>query len=64
MNIDKNRYLLLAVAACASLGVVIGSGWRRRQRATAFKREHASDLKSWENEGGNVAPEPARPAQS
>ncbi len=37
MHIDKHRYLLLAIAACASIGVVIASQWHRRQRATALQ---------------------------
>ena len=59
MYIDKQRYLLLALAAGASIGVVIASQLRRRQHEVAFKRDHAHDLKTWENEGGNVAPDRA-----
>jgi hypothetical protein len=63
MRIDKSRYLLLAAAAFASVGVYIVSEWRCRRRALTFKREHATDLKTWENEGGNVAPDPAASPQ-
>ena len=64
MHIDKPRYVLVAIAACASIGMFIATQLYRRQREIALKHDHASDLKSWENEGGNVAPEPARPTPS
>jgi len=34
----------------------------RRQRRTAHPPQHAHELKSWENEGGNLAPSPATSA--
>ena len=59
MKIEKTRYLLLAVAFSAALGAAIASKLLRRQRPTAHPPEHAPELKSWENEGGNLAPVPA-----
>jgi len=56
MKIEGNRYLLLWVALSAALGAAIASKLLRRQRPTAHPREHAHELKSWENEGGNLAP--------
>jgi len=59
MKIERNWYLLLAVALSAAVGAVIASKLLRRQRLTAHLPEHAPELKSWENEGGNLAPIPA-----
>ena len=56
MKIEKTRYLLLAVALSAAVGAAIVSKLLRRQPPTAHPPEHAPELKSWENEGGNVAP--------
>ena len=58
MKIDKTWYLLLATALSAAVGAAIATNSRRR-RVTAHPPEHASELKSWENEGGNLAPIPA-----
>lgn len=58
MRIDRPWALLLAVAACASIGAAVASQWHRRQY-DARRKEHSSDLKTWENEGGNVAPDAA-----
>ena len=59
MKIERSWYLLLAVALSAAVGAAIASKLLRRQRLTAHLTEHASELKSWENEGGNLAPIPA-----
>jgi hypothetical protein len=65
MKIERNWYLLLAVAMSAAVGAAIASKLRRRrQRMTAHLPERASELKSWENEGGNLAPIPATPVQA
>lgn len=55
MSIDKRWLLLIAVAAG---GAAVALTSRHRQHRTARKLEHKSDLKSWENEGGNLAPAP------
>lgn len=58
MNIDKRWVLLLAVAASAAAGAAIASNSRRRHQRTAHALDHKTQLKSWENEGGNLAPTP------
>jgi hypothetical protein len=58
MKIDKTWYLLVAAALSAVVGAVIATNSRRR-RVTAHPPERAPELKSWENEGGNLAPVPA-----
>jgi hypothetical protein len=59
MRIDKTWALLLTIAASASIGAAIASQWRRRQREATHQKQHSSDLKAWENEGGNVVPDAA-----
>ena len=56
MNIDNRWFLLLAVAVGAAAGAAVASQTRRRFHRTARDVDHATQLKSWENEGGNVAP--------
>ena len=62
MKIERNWYLLLSVALSAALGAAIASKLLRRQRLTMHPPEPAPELKSWENEGGNLAPSPATSA--
>jgi hypothetical protein len=64
MKIEKNWYLLLAVAASAGLGAAVASTMRRRQGRDAHHHQHADDIKSWENEGGNLAPAHAASTRS
>ena len=61
MKIQRNWYLLLSIALSAAVGAAIASKLLGRQRPTAHLPEHAPELKSWENEGGNLAPSPATP---
>ena len=56
MKTEKNWYLLLAVAVSAVLGAAVASTFRRRQDRDEHRDPHADDIKSWENEGGNLAP--------
>jgi len=58
MNIDKRWFLPLAVAAIAAAGAAVAWEPRRGFRRTAHDPEHTPDLRSWENEGGNLAPVP------
>ena len=58
MNIDTRWLVLAAVAAGAAAGAAVATKARRRHHRTARDLEHATDLKSWENEGGNLAPSP------
>jgi uncharacterized membrane protein (UPF0136 family) len=62
MKRERNWHLLLAVALSAAVGAAIASRLLRRRRPMAEPPEHASELKSWENEGGNLAPIPATSA--
>ena len=58
MNIDKRWSFLLAIAARAAAGAAIASNTRRRHQRAAHNLDHKTQLKSWENEGGNLAPTP------
>ncbi len=62
MRMDRHWIALLTVAACASVGAAIATRLRSRQRLAARQQDHATDLKTWENEGGNPAPDPATSA--
>ena len=53
-KIDK-RWLFAVVLSAAAGAAVTSQVLRRRQRL-AQHRDHAEDLKAWENEGGNLAP--------
>jgi hypothetical protein len=64
MNVDSRWYLLIAFAACAVVGATVASKLRSGRHYAARRRDHAIDLKSWENEGGNLAPAPATAASS
>jgi hypothetical protein len=61
MSIDGRWILLLAVAAGAVAVTGGASRWRRRHRRTVHDLQHKTDVKAWENEGGNVMPPPAAP---
>jgi hypothetical protein len=64
MNIDK-RWFLPLVAAGAAIGAAVASASRRRHRRIArdlHDQERTAEHKSWENEGGNLAPTPVAPA--
>ena len=61
MNIDKRWLLLLAAAAGAAAATAIAWESQRRDHRTNRDLEHTADLKSWENEGGNLAPIPSAP---
>jgi hypothetical protein len=59
MNIDKRSILLLALAASTAVGAALAMRMRRRHVRAELDRQKKSCLKSWENEGGNLAPPPA-----
>jgi hypothetical protein len=63
MNIDKRFLLLLAVTASAAVGAVAASKARVRHHRTVRDRNDKTEIKSWENEGGNLAPAALSPAQ-
>jgi hypothetical protein len=54
MKIEKRWYVLLGAAMGVTVGTAAVFGWRRQRQLIARHREHAADLKCWENEGGNV----------
>ena len=58
MRIDNRWFLLLVVALCAAVGGAVAATTRRTHRRAVHDPQHASELKSWENEGGTVAPFP------
>ena len=60
MRIEKNWHLLLAVAVSAAIGAAVASTLRRRQHRDTHHDQHVDDIKSWENEGGNLAGVPAQ----
>lgn len=63
MQMNKRFLLLLAMVASAAVGALTASKSRQRHRRTSRDREQKQDLKSWENEGGNLAPAAVSPAQ-
>ena len=63
MNINKRWALLLAATAGVVGGAALAMASRRQQHQVARELEHTSELKSWEGEGGSVAPAVTAPAQ-
>jgi hypothetical protein len=63
MNIDKRWMLLLAVTASAAAGAAFASRTLRHQARATGQTQHSTNLKTWENEGGNLAPPPASALQ-
>ena len=55
MNIDKRWILLLGIAAG---GAAVALTARRRHHRSVGDQQHKTNIKSWENEGGNLAPPP------
>ena len=64
MSIDKRWFFLIAVAAGAAGGAVVALTSRRRQHRIAGHLQHKEDIKSWENEGGNLKPVPTPRAEA
>jgi hypothetical protein len=63
MKIDNRWMFLLAVTASAAAGAAIASRAFRHQARAAGESQHSTNLKTWENEGGNLAPPPASALQ-
>ena len=63
MNIDKRWMLLLAVTVSAAAGAALASRAFRHEARAAGESQHGANLKTWENEGGNLAPPPASALQ-
>jgi hypothetical protein len=59
-----DRRWLLAVAVSAAAGAAVTAQLLRRRQLVAQHRDHAEDLKAWENEGGNLAPPASTSATS
>jgi len=59
MKIDQRWTFLLALFTSAAAGAAFALRSRNRQHRAAHVAQHKLDLKSWENEGGNLAPAPA-----
>ena len=63
MNIDRRLMILLAVTISAAAGAAFASRSRSQRVLAAGESERKTDLKSWENEGGNLAPPPISSVQ-
>ena len=62
MKTEKRWFLLFVAAASAAAGATSLRSPRRRHHRGVRDLEHRHAVKSWENEGGNLAPIPATPA--
>ena len=62
MSVDK-RWILLAVTKGAAVGAAFASRSRRLHHRATHDAQHKTDLKTWENEGGNLAPTEVSPVQ-
>ena len=58
MNIDRRWIILFAVTISAALGAAFATRTRSQRVLAAGESQRKTDLKSWENEGGNLAPPP------
>jgi hypothetical protein len=56
MKENDKGWLVLAVAAGMAGGLTLEFLAQRRRQRVAAHLEHKADIKSWENEGGNVKP--------
>jgi hypothetical protein len=63
MNIDRRWILPIAVTLSAVIGAAFASRARRQQALAAAKTDIKDDLKTWENEGGNLAQLPLSTVQ-
>jgi hypothetical protein len=63
MNADKRWFPLLALTLSAAVCGAIASRVRRRRVRVAHDAQHKTNLKAWENEGGNLAPSEVSPTQ-
>jgi len=63
MNIDRRWIILFAVTISAALGAAFATRTRSQRVLAAGESQRKTDLKSWENEGGNLAPPPVSSVQ-
>jgi hypothetical protein len=57
MKADKGWVLVLAAAAAAAGGAAVAMSWRCQHAHRIAHTAHKADIKEWENEGGNCAPD-------
>ncbi|MEO8484809.1 MAG: hypothetical protein ABI585_00585 [Betaproteobacteria bacterium] len=62
MNFDSIWILALGLAVVSLGGMIAMMEIYRRRHVGKSRLEHKEDLRSWENEGGNVANAPMAPA--
>ena len=62
MHIDRHWRLLLAIAGIAATGAVAASKSHRRNHRAVRDVERNTAVRSWENEGGTLAPMPSAPS--
>jgi len=63
MNIDRRWIILFAVTISAAVGAAFATRSRSQRVLAAGESQRKTDLKAWENEGGNLAPIPAPTVQ-
>lgn len=56
-----NRFLLLAMLLVGGVAAALTVGRHSRHLE---KQQHKDDLRTWEHEGGNLAPSAATPAET
>ncbi len=56
MNENKRWIPLLALTLSAAVCAAVASRLQRRSVRAAHEDQHQTNLKAWENEGGNAAP--------
>jgi hypothetical protein len=64
MNADKRWIPLVALTLSAAVCAAVASRFRRRSVRAAHEEQHQTNLKAWENEGGNPAPAAVSPTQA
>lgn len=63
MNPGTRWILVAAAAAAGAVGALAVSDVRRRHARVARDVDNRRQIKSWENEGGNLAPALANPTR-
>jgi hypothetical protein len=62
MSNDKRLSLLFAIAISAAAGAAIAATSRRKQIRATQDQQHKTHVRTWESEGGNLAPTEAAAA--
>jgi hypothetical protein len=63
VKIDRRWIILVAVTISAAVGAALASRSRGQRVQAAGESQRKTDLKAWENEGGNLAPPPVSTVQ-